>query len=115
MNSSVLMKKVHYPLRLNSLQQIFIQNVGYFQVKKLKKALKYGLRFGEMACFHRYSQDDKQQITFFVLQITDEGAAGFDLETLSTEQVKGLAFFLALPHSDVQNAGLWTVFRANVL
>lgn len=29
---------------------------------------------------------------------------GFDLETLSTEQVKGLAFFLALPHSDVQIA-----------
>ena len=71
--------------------------------KTLKVLLKYGLRFGEMACFHRYSQDDSK-LLFSVLQITDEGAAGFDLETLSTEQVKGLAFFLALPHSDVQNA-----------
>ena len=71
--------------------------------KTLKVLLKYGLRFGEMACFHRYGQDDSK-LLFSVLQITDEGAAGFDLETLSTEQVKGLAFFLALPHSDVQNA-----------
>lgn len=71
--------------------------------KTLKVLLKYGLRFGEMACFHRYSQDESK-LLFSVLQITDEGAAGFDLETLSTEQVKGLAFFLALPHSDVQNA-----------
>ena len=71
--------------------------------KTLKVLLKYGLRFGEMACFHRYSQDDSK-LLFSVLQITDDGAAGFDLETLSTEQVKGLAFFLALPHSDVQNA-----------
>ncbi|NNG83120.1 MULTISPECIES: cell division protein ZipA C-terminal FtsZ-binding domain-containing protein [Acinetobacter Taxon 24D] len=71
--------------------------------KTLKVLLKYGLRFGEMACFHRYNQDDSK-LLFSVLQITDEGAAGFDLETLSTEQVKGLAFFLALPHSDVQNA-----------
>ena len=71
--------------------------------KTLKVLLKYGLRFGEMACFHRYSQDESK-LLLSVLQITDEGAAGFDLETLSTEQVKGLAFFLALPHSDVQNA-----------
>ena len=71
--------------------------------KTLKVLLKYGLRFGEMACFHRYSQDESK-LLFSVLQITDDGAAGFDLETLSTEQVKGLAFFLALPHSDVQNA-----------
>lgn len=71
--------------------------------KTLKVLLKYGLRFGEMACFHRYSEDGSK-LLFSVLQITDEGASGFDLETLSTEQVKGLAFFLALPHSDVQNA-----------
>ena len=71
--------------------------------KALKVLLKYGLRFGEMACFHRYSEDGK--LLFSVLQISNDGAAaGFDLETLSTEQVKGLAFFLALPHSDVQIA-----------
>lgn len=65
--------------------------------------LKYGLRFGEMSCFHRYNEDGSK-LLFSVLQITDNGADGFDLETLSNEQVKGLAFFLALPHSDVQNA-----------
>ena len=71
--------------------------------KALKVLLKYGLRFGEMACFHRYSEDGSR-LLFSVLQISNDGAAGFDLETLSTEQVKGLAFFLALPHGDVQIA-----------
>ena len=71
--------------------------------KALKVLMKYGLRFGEMSCFHRYNEDGTK-LLFSVLQINDEGADGFDLETLSSEQVKGLAFFLALPHSDVQNA-----------
>ncbi|WP_180135595.1 cell division protein ZipA C-terminal FtsZ-binding domain-containing protein [Acinetobacter sp. YH12070] len=72
--------------------------------KALKVLLKYGLRFGEMACFHRYDEEGTK-LLFSVLQMNNDGAAqGFDLETLSTEEVKGLAFFLALPHSDVQNA-----------
>ena len=71
--------------------------------KTLKVLMKYGLRYGELACFHRYSEDGSK-LLFSVLQITDTGMEGFDLETLSTEEVKGLAFFLALPHSDVQNA-----------
>ena len=71
--------------------------------KTLKVLLKYGLRFGEMNCFHRYeSSEDESQLMFSVLRITDEGPAGFDLETLSVEQVQGLAFFLALPHPNVQ-------------
>ncbi len=71
--------------------------------KTLKVLLKYGLRYGELACFHRYSEDGSK-LLFSVLQMTDTGMEGFDLETLSTQEVKGLAFFLALPHSDVQNA-----------
>ena len=71
--------------------------------KTLKVLLKYGLRYGELACFHRYSEDCSK-LLFSVLQMTDTGMEGFDLETLSTQEVKGLAFFLALPHSDVQNA-----------
>lgn len=71
--------------------------------KTLKVLLKYGLRFGEMKCFHRYNEDGTK-LLFSALQITDTGTEGFDLETLSTEEVKGLALFLALPHSDVQNA-----------
>lgn len=72
--------------------------------KTLKVMLKYGLRYGEMQCFHRYSEDGSK-LLFSVLQVTSEGITeGFDLETLSTEEVKGLAFFMALPHDDVQNA-----------
>ena len=71
--------------------------------KTLKVLLKYGLRYGELACFHRYSEDGSK-LLFSVLQMTDTGMEGFDLETLSTQEVKGLAFFLALPQSDVQNA-----------
>lgn len=69
--------------------------------KTLKVLLKYGLRFGEMACFHRYDKtDEPNPLMFSVLRMTDNGPAGFDLETLSSEQVQGLAFFLALPHQD---------------
>ncbi|TCM68055.1 cell division protein ZipA [Acinetobacter calcoaceticus] len=74
--------------------------------KTLKVLLKYGLRFGELSCFHRYeateNSEDVSPLMFSVLRITDEGPNGFDLETLSGEQVQGLAFFLALPHNDVQ-------------
>ena len=71
--------------------------------KTLKVLLKYGLRFGEMNCFHRYeSTEEESPLMFSVLRITDEGPAGFDLEALSVEQVQGLAFFLALPHQNVQ-------------
>ncbi|WHP05301.1 cell division protein ZipA C-terminal FtsZ-binding domain-containing protein [Acinetobacter corruptisaponis] len=68
--------------------------------KALKVLLKYGLRFGEMSCFHRYENtDEPSALMFSVLRVTDNGPAGFDLETLSAEQVQGLAFFLALPNS----------------
>ncbi|OTG94115.1 cell division protein ZipA C-terminal FtsZ-binding domain-containing protein [Acinetobacter sp. ANC 3832] len=71
--------------------------------KTLKVLLKYGLRFGEMNCFHRYENpEEESQLMFSVLRITEEGPVGFDLESLSGEQVQGLAFFLALPHPDVQ-------------
>jgi cell division protein ZipA len=82
--------------------------------KTLKVLLKYGLRFGEMKCFHRYNEDSSK-LLFSALQITDNGTDGFDLETLSTEEVKGLALFLALPHSDVQNAFDTMVSIANLI
>lgn len=71
--------------------------------KTLKVLLKYGLRYGELSCFHRYDNiDEPSPLMFSVLRLTDDGPVGFDLEALSAEQVKGLAFFLALPHSNVQ-------------
>ena len=69
--------------------------------KTLKVLLKYGLRFGELSCFHRYEKtDEPSPLMFSVLRMTDNGPAGFDLEALSVEQVQGLAFFLALPHNN---------------
>lgn len=71
--------------------------------KALKILLKYGLRFGELSCFHRYENtDEPSPLMFSVLRMTDEGPVGFDLESLSAEQVHGLAFFLALPHANAQ-------------
>ena len=71
--------------------------------KTLKVLLKYGLRFGELMCFHRYENPEEESpLLFSVLRVTENGPEGFDLESLSTEQVQGLAFFLALPHPNVQ-------------
>lgn len=69
--------------------------------RALKTLLKYGLRFGEMSCFHRYENPETvSPLMFSVLRINDDGApTGFDLETLPSEEVKGLAFFLTLPNS----------------
>lgn len=69
--------------------------------RALKTLLKYGLRFGEMSCFHRYENPETvSPLMFSVLRINDDGApTGFDLETLPNEEVKGLAFFLALPNA----------------
>ncbi|OUY05926.1 cell division protein ZipA C-terminal FtsZ-binding domain-containing protein [Acinetobacter populi] len=68
--------------------------------RTLKMLLKYGLRYGEMSCFHRYEDADKPSpLMFSVLRINEDGApSGFDLESLPSEEVKGLAFFLALPN-----------------
>lgn len=67
--------------------------------RTLKMLLKYGLRFGEMSCFHRYEHPEHpSSLMFSVLRIDNDGApTGFDLEALPTDEVKGLAFFLALP------------------
>lgn len=68
--------------------------------RTLNMLKKYGLRYGEMACFHRYEHTDQvSPLMFSVLRMQEDGApTGFDLENLPTEEVKGLAFFLALPN-----------------
>lgn len=60
---------------------------------------QFGLRYGEMSLFHRFQDSNGTgPLMFSVLRYTGEGPMGFDLETLSSEQVEGLAFFLALPN-----------------
>ena len=42
--------------------------------KALKVLLKYGLRYGEMSCFHRYENTDEPSVLMFsVLRMTDNG------------------------------------------
>ena len=84
--------------------------------RALKVLLKYGLRFGELSCFHRYENTEEESpLMFSVLRVTDEGPAGFDLETLSAEQVQGFAFFLALPNPHAQAGFDMMVSIANLI
>lgn len=84
--------------------------------RALKVLLKYGLRFGELSCFHRYEDTEEESpLMFSVLRVTDEGPAGFDLETLSAEQVQGFAFFLALPNPHAQTGFDMMVSIANLI
>ncbi len=84
--------------------------------RALKVLLKYGLRFGELSCFHRYENTEEESpLMFSVLRVTDEGPAGFDLETLSAEQVQGFAFFLALPNPHAQTGFDMMVSIANLI
>lgn len=76
--------------------------------EKLIKLLKnHGLRFGEMACFHRYEYREGQPpvVMFSALKL-DENAnpTGFDLDDVADKMVSGLALFIALPHEDAVKA-----------
>ena len=67
--------------------------------KVMQLLRQFGLRFGEMSLFHRFQDSSGTgPLMFSVLRYTSEGPMGFDLETLSSEHVEGLAFFLALPN-----------------
>lgn len=68
--------------------------------RALRLLTKYGLRYGEMSCFHRYEDPEQTSpLMFSVLRLDEHNAPiGFDLESLSSEEVRGLAFFLALPN-----------------
>jgi cell division protein ZipA len=64
----------------------------------LRLLRKYGLRFGEMDLFHRFEETSGDgAMMFSVLKYTQEGPAGFDLDTMEQENFDGLSFFLALP------------------
>ncbi len=64
----------------------------------LRLLRKYGLRFGEMDLFHRFEEATGEgSMMFSVLKYTQEGPAGFDLDTMEQENFDGLSFFLALP------------------
>jgi cell division protein ZipA len=64
----------------------------------LRLLRKYGLRFGEMDLFHRFEETTGEgAMMFSVLKYTQEGPAGFDLDTMEQENFDGLSFFLALP------------------
>ncbi len=64
----------------------------------LRLLRKYGLRFGEMDLFHRFEETTGEgAVMFSVLKYTQEGPAGFDLDTMEQENFDGLSFFLALP------------------
>ena len=46
--------------------------------KTLKMLLKYGLRFGELSCFHRYENpEEESHLLFSVLRVTDNGPRWF--------------------------------------
>lgn len=62
----------------------------------LRAILNYGLRFGEMAIFHRHEQPTGQgRILFSMAKAVEPGT--FDLEAMTGETVPGVSFFLSLP------------------
>ncbi len=67
--------------------------------KVLELAKTYALKYGIMNMFHRYEQPDGTGMLWFsVLGVTHEGIVAFDLNTMMTENYRGLALFLSLPH-----------------
>lgn len=62
----------------------------------LRHVLSYGLRYGDMAIFHRHEQPSGQgRILFSMAKAVEPGT--FDLETMTGEELPGVSFFLGLP------------------
>lgn len=69
----------------------------------LKILDRYGLRFGEMNYFHRYQEDEQGKLhhMFSLGKRTFEGKTeSFDLNTLPSDRIHAVVFFLTLPHYD---------------
>lgn len=62
----------------------------------LEHLLQYGLRYGDMAIFHRHEHPTGQgAILFSLAQALEPGT--FDIDTLSRDSVPGVSLFLGLP------------------
>lgn len=62
----------------------------------LRTVLSFGLRFGEMSIFHRHELPTGQgEVLFSMANAVSPGS--FNLETLPSEEVHGVSFFLTLP------------------
>ncbi|MEO6699338.1 MAG: cell division protein ZipA [Paraperlucidibaca sp.] len=62
----------------------------------LEHLLQYGLRYGDMAIFHRHEHPTGQgSILFSLAQAMEPGT--FDIDTLSRASVPGVSLFLGLP------------------
>lgn len=62
----------------------------------LEHLLQYGLRYGDMAIFHRHEHPTGQgSILFSLAQAMEPGT--FDIDTLSRDSVPGVSLFLGLP------------------
>lgn len=66
----------------------------------LEFAKTYALKYGIMSMFHRYENSDGTGMLWFsVLGVThNNDVAPFDLNTIITENYRGIALFLSLPH-----------------
>lgn len=62
----------------------------------LRAILSYGLRFGDMAIFHRHERPTGQgKILFSMAKAVEPGT--FDLNAMTGEEIPGVSFFLSLP------------------
>jgi cell division protein ZipA len=62
----------------------------------LRCVLSYGLRYGDMAIFHRHEQPTGQgRVLFSMAKAVEPGT--FDLQAMTGEEVPGVSFFLGLP------------------
>lgn len=62
----------------------------------LEHLLQYGLRYGDMAIFHRHEHPTGQgSVLFSLAQALEPGT--FDIDTLARDSVPGVSLFLGLP------------------
>ena len=78
-----------------------------FEGSEVLKVLKsYELKFGEMNLFH--ALDEQGGYLYSVMRYHSDGEqGGFDLQSLTDEQIDGLTFLMPLPHPKPAIASEW--------
>lgn len=95
-SSALSEEKTHVDVQDVIAMHVVCEEQAFNGEDLLRAILSYGLRFGEMAIFHRHEQPTGQgRILFSMAKAVEPGI--FDLEAMTGETIPGVSFFLSLP------------------
>lgn len=76
--------------------RVVAKNMGTFKGDKLALSLRgVGMRHGKFGIFHRYHDDDENEVVFSAASLVEPGS--FDLTNLKDQEMPGVSMFMVVP------------------